>query len=302
MLCDKGVIVGRVVGGLGNQLFIWAATNYYASKFNKTPKFDIQDRNKFSLNEILSNHVHTIQLPRWRLFIVNCLIRVSRRNYNTRKLANKFFGIYIQKETGVAMELEPSSSSKYLSGYFQSEKYIKSIKSLTTQQNFNLLLDTRNGLLALEKFLADGGVAIHIRLGDYLKSENEYFGILAPSYYLKSLNLLGVNSGNRVWIFSDSPGLAKKIYSKALEAEFELFWPTEQFDLSTIEEFKLLTNARKFVIANSTFSWWAAFLASDNCQTIYPTKWFKFSNDPEELMPAEWISVESVWIQHKIDK
>jgi len=297
---DKKLITGRIVGGLGNQLFIWAATNYYAIKLSKTPVFDIHDEDKFMMEQILTGEIKTIHLSKFKRKIIEVIIRISRISVTLRKLANSIFGIYQQDKIGFSENWEPDRKSEYLVGYFQSSRYIQGVGRSKIEHEFDLSLSTEGVLKANQEFQKDGGVAIHIRLGDYLNAENHYFGILAPAYYMNALKSLGVCPGSTVWIFSDSPIMAKSIYSSALGVEFNLIWASESFVLTTIEEFKLLTNANKLAIANSTFSWWAALLAGEKCQTICPSKWFKASADPEALMPEKWATVESIWLQRKI--
>lgn len=300
MLRDKNVLVGRLVGGLGNQLFVWAAANFYASKLNKVPKFEIYERDKYQLEHLLTNNIRTTEFSIFKRFLIEKLIQISRRNLFARISANSLFGIYTQETTGFAGEREPDENSTYLAGYFQSVRYIQNLSCSSIQNEFNLSLNTENGLQAKIRFLNDGGIGIHIRLGDYLKKENHYFGVLAPSYYLNSLELLQVGEGSTVWVFTDSPDMAKSIYSNAIESKFKLVWASGAFELSTIEEFKLLTNARKIVIANSTFSWWAALLAGERAQIVFPSKWFQAAEDPEALMPEDWKAAESIWLQRKM--
>ena len=300
MFPRKNLITGRIVGGLGNQLFIWAATNYYANKLKKEPTFHVYEKEKFQLDKILIVNLKHTQLSIFKLRIVELTSRLIRIKLLSRKVANSVFGIYSQHEIGLASENEPDKNSTYLIGYFQSWKYSQNLGKSTIRRDFDLDLNSIGAIEAREKFHADGGVAVHIRLGDYLNSENHYFGILAPTYYVNSLMALGVCPGTTVWVFTDSLELAKSEYSKALESQFNLFWASETFELTTIEEFKLLASSRKIVIANSTFSWWAAFLAREDCKTVCPSKWFRFADDPKQLVPEQWEIVESIWRERKI--
>lgn len=300
MLRDKDFLVGRLVGGLGNQLFIWAATNYYATKLKKITGFEIYESDKYKLEQILARNIETIEISIFKRFLIEMIIKVSRRNLFARISANLLFGIYTQESTGFAGEREPDKNSTYLVGYFQSARYVQDLSRSAIQNEFNLSLHTDNALQAKDRFQNDGGIGIHIRLGDYLNEENQYFGILAPSYFMNSLESLQVGAGSTVWVFTDSPDMAKSIYSRALESKYTLLWASSAFGLSTIEEFKLLTNARKLVIANSTFSWWAALLAGERSQIICPSKWFEFAADPEAIMPNHWTAVESIWLQRKM--
>jgi hypothetical protein len=297
---DRNAISGRLIGGLGNQLFIWAATNYYANQFNKTPRFDFCGKQKLELSLILEDDIESNHISNFKRFMTELIIRVSRLNHFASRSVNLFFGIYSQAEVGFDENREPDKNSSYIFGYFQSARFVKNLSNPQLRDKFNLKLETDIAKQAKDKLHNDGGIAIHIRLGDYLNEQNQYFGILAPSYYVNSLNALGVLPGTTVWVFTDSSEIAKSIYSRTLEAQFKLLWASDRFELSAIEEFKLLTNVRKLVIANSTFSWWAAMIAGENCQTIFPSKWFKSANDPVGLKPEQWEIVESVWLERKI--
>ena len=289
-----------MVGGLGNQLFIWSATNYFADKFEKPPAFEIVDHRKFVLGEILRNDVTSVQKSRVCALLSNWIVKVSRLGGFFQPGCNAIFGIFVQNEIGYSEDEQPTRKTSYLVGYFQSHRYLKAETKESIRMELDLSLVSENSIQALNNFIQSGGIGIHIRLGDYLKPENEYFGILDPAYYMNSLKDLGVASGSTIWVFTDSPEIAREIYAKSLESVYKIIWPSQLYKATSIEEFKLLANSKKIVIANSTFSWWAAYLSDAGTNVRYPSNWFRYANNPKELAPTNWSPIDSVWLKHRI--
>jgi hypothetical protein len=130
---------------------------------------------------------------------------------------------------------------------------------------------------------------LHVRLTDYLSEVN--FGIPSESYYMDALNALR-NKGfrNPVWVFSDDIGAAK-LHLSNIEEEFDLHY----FDgsiLGDVENWFLMRRFSAYVIANSSYSWWAAFLRENQSTVVmYPQPWFRGGNEPKDLFPPDWIPI-----------
>jgi hypothetical protein len=133
-------------------------------------------------------------------------------------------------------------------------------------------------------------IVLHIRLGDYLKEKD--FGILGPNYYssaLKELESKGVMS--KIWIFSDDIVLAKSKYGHLFEEDTK--WISNELE-SSAETIELMRYGSAFVLANSTFSWWGAVLAyKSDPVVIAPKNWFQNKKEPKELIPQNWIRIDS---------
>jgi hypothetical protein len=135
----------------------------------------------------------------------------------------------------------------------------------------------------ISKIQSEQVTAIHVRRGDYL---NEQFGILDNDYYASALQTLNVQPGSRLWIFTDDVTLAREleIFKKFNNAYF-----VEDGGLTSVETMEVMRNAMNFVIANSSFSWWAAQLRYNRRgRVVAPWPWFKTPNSPMEIIHSDW--------------
>lgn len=134
-------------------------------------------------------------------------------------------------------------------------------------------------------------IMMHVRLTDYLL-ENE-FGTPSVGYYERALRYFR-EKGNQapVWVFSDDVEEAKRRLSGLGNLEKLFFF--KEGELNDIEEWNLMRYFRGYIIANSTYSWWAAFLRE--CQDVevcYPRPWFIGKSNPNKLFPTDWNAVFS---------
>ena len=128
-----------------------------------------------------------------------------------------------------------------------------------------------------------------MRRGDYLQKAH-YFGILSVGYYVKALDYLRRNTGKfKVYFFSDDIDWVKENIRIKEEHEFV----SGIISKSSIEYFYLMTNCRHHIIANSSFSLWAAWLNRKKEKTIIaPEKWFNSNQyHPGDVVPDNWIKI-----------
>lgn len=178
----------------------------------------------------------------------------------------------------------------FIVGYFQSYKWaatpgvLKSLQSLQISDESQELLEMRR-LSVIERPLI-----VHIRLGDY-KSED--FGVLPRTYYEKSIRRMW-ESGKyqKIWAFSDEPKLASAILT--FVPRENLRWIGQIGDSASMT-LEAMRYGHGYVIGNSTFSWWGAFLSfTPNARVIAPKPWFRDIPSPQELTPPHW-ELEVSW-------
>jgi hypothetical protein len=212
-----------------------------------------------------------------------------------RKLSNSF-GVYarlrhvqVQHEIGFDSRFVIRESTNEIRGYFQSYIYAEKYKSdfamkLSKVGHTSKLLEIRN--------LADARkpIALHVRCGDYLKLGRIY-GSLSHVYYDEALGYLQ-QYGNLsdIWIFSDDLFHARKILSGSKYLSDMNFEIANQFDGT--QTMYLMSHCDRHIIANSTFSWWGAFLASKSRAVVAPEPWFRNGATPNQLIPREWKSIQ----------
>lgn len=172
-----------------------------------------------------------------------------------------------------------------LHGYFQTEKYFKHIED-----------EIRNDFIFKDEIIdpcqdmmssVENPIALHIRRTDYLVNSGNHYN-LPLSYYEQSLKLFDAN--RNVIVFSDDPEWCEN-QELFLDDRFLISKNTDnRVDLC------LMTLCSDFIIANSSFSWWGAWLSSNkNKQIIAPSKWFGPNNshlDTKDLIPDNWKILE----------
>jgi hypothetical protein len=173
-----------------------------------------------------------------------------------------------------------------LIGYFQSYRYASNPKVYAALQG----LELPNKSLKLQERIAESKqvlpLLVHMRFGDYLSEKG--FGVVSPKYYRDAIKLaVSTNQVRQIWLFSDDLEIALSYIPDEYVSLVKSF-SGEEF--STSETFELMRYAGSYVIANSTFSWWAAFLSkTDSPLVICPSPWFRKSGEPNELIPPNWI-------------
>ena len=140
---------------------------------------------------------------------------------------------------------------------------------------------------------APNAVSIHLRRGDYLKSEKvlSIHGVLSFSYYQKALHLLELTSNDlELFIFSEDIEWAKTKF-KGYKAHF--------FDynrgVNSWKDMALMTYCKHHIIANSSFSWWGAWLSKNSGIIFAPAAWFNPSNvtfNIQDFIPNNWTILE----------
>ena len=131
---------------------------------------------------------------------------------------------------------------------------------------------------------------VHIRLGDY--TEEHRFGSLGIDYYATALfRIWDSEKFGKIWVFSDEIEKASKLIP--LEFHDKIRW-IQDIDGSTAQTFQLMRFGHGYIVANSTFSWWAAFLSyNDSAKVICPEPWFKLLQDPADLIPLHWTRISA---------
>lgn len=257
--------LGRM-GQLGNQMFQYAAIKGIAK--NRGFSFTIPQHTE-SIRDALGNtlrieifDVFNITPDSTGFLMANSLYSEEGFHFDEK--------VYNECPDGVC-----------LYGYFQSEKYFKNVES-EIRKEFIFKQDYYDACEELKPML-NNPIALHIRRGDFLINSGNHHN-LDLSYYKNALREF--DSDRQVIIFSDDAKWCK---------EQELF-SDDRFLVSetgnSFVDLCLMTLCSDYIIANSTFSWWGAWLSQNqNKIVIYPNKWFGTNNldkSTKDLFPEEW--------------
>jgi hypothetical protein len=176
-----------------------------------------------------------------------------------------------------------------LNGYFQAHQFpfdpiVRSRMSAIKLKEYSPTL-----LSWIEKAQDEQPIVVHLRLGDY---KNEHgIGVLTPGYYKSALRILEEKEKSRnIWIFTNEIELVERYISPPTNFSVRVIGEDGLTPADTLE---LMRYGSAYVIANSTFSWWAAFLSYQNrCTTIMPSPWFQKMPSPVGIKPQDWIEIE----------
>ncbi len=276
----------KLQGGLGNQLFQIYATIAHA--FETNSKFFFS--NAYDLKCSLTNR-HTY----WDTFLSNLQPFLL-----DPKLINQNNVITIKEKSFTYNPLSMNDQSKLriLIGYFQSYKYFDN-HFLTI--NRLLKIDEQKVRLTnkyLKLINEDKPISMHFRLGDYKKLP-EHYVLLNTDYYKTALNCLidsdQTNKINTVLYFCEDQDLEDvEGIIMELKAEFpgSIVFLRADPELEDWEQLILMSLCRHNIIANSTFSWWGAYLnTSREKKVVYPSVWFgpRIKHGLQDLFPLDWI-------------
>lgn len=284
------MIIIRIHGGFGNQLFQYAAAKALAEQHGTELKLHLTSfagdtlRN-FDLAKLNVPLVYASEAEIARLKAPNTFQRVKQRLLPTsRKTFYKepFF------------HFDPSffrlGKAVYLQGYFQSEKYFTSIQS-TIRSSFDTTHLVDSSILSMaEELKQENSVSIHIRRGDYQNTELlKFHGVLPASYYQAAIGRIKEKLPSaRFYVFSDKPAAAKEVLG-SLDATIVSGSVTKNH----FEDLYLMQQCRHNLLANSSFSWWAAWLNTNPEKiVIAPKKWFNNGpKDTQDLFPQTWQTI-----------
>lgn len=287
------MIITRLKGGLGNQLFQYAAGLMLAKKFNEELKLDVSGFEHPS--HMNSDTPRTYQLKAFAISggVASKEEAMNARNpYGILSRLWRFFNQRILKRN-VYFDYHPdffNTYHGYVEGYFQSEKNFKEIENLVRKE-FELKKEFESSLFLKEKegILGKNCISVHIRRGDYVKDSKtqNFHGNCSKEYYEKGMECIQSKVESPTFcFFSDDIEWTKKEFGEKEQYVF-----ISNPELEDYEEMMLMSLCKHHIIANSSFSWWGAWLNQNpNKIVITPQKWLQVEPDPQpNILPESWI-------------
>jgi hypothetical protein len=235
----------------------------------------------FELSELNITDLNVIESNRLVSFFSLILNQFSRR-------ARAYF--FVGEEQFHFSELPKLNPFfTYLTGYWQSYKYFELIRDDLAYIFKPLHLDNYSKEL-IEKLKKNNSLSLHIRRGDYVTNfrANIFHGLCDLDYYNKAVNYIRcIKQVDLICIFSDDIDWVKQnLFIEGVDIIY-----ISEFVIDHIQEFEIMKQCQHNIIANSSFSWWAAFLNSNPEKiVIAPKKWFNDQSiNTSDLCPQEWI-------------
>lgn len=181
-----------------------------------------------------------------------------------------------------------SSPSIYLNGYWQTEKYFKEIREVLLEEfSVKTPADARNQAL-LTEIKNKNSINLHIRLGNNTDPKNP-IGTLSMDYYDQAIKMMAEKVKDpHFFIFSDDSEWAKKHLKINHPCTFVGNKESQDY-----EDMRLMVNCKHHITANSTFSWWGAWLSTNPDKIIIsPDRYVQRSEQPNpDLFPESWITL-----------
>lgn len=282
------MIIVELNGRMGNQMFQYAlglsVSIFRNSKFSL---FVDKKKNKFELGCFVLN-----KNSKQSNFLINLTFKLNYFIYRIFKKYNySHVNSFFKEES---FEYNPFIFSKpflFYSGYFQSEKYFKNHSNII-RECFKF---KENAIVMPIDFLNNiknsNSISIHIRRGDYVtcKETNKIHGVLDLEYYYKAIEYISNRVNNpHFFIFSDEPNWVKE--------NFKIDFPFYLSENNSPEtDLYLITNCKHNIVANSSFSWWGAWLnINQNKIVCAPENWVQNQKfNLKDLVPKDWVKISN---------
>ena len=275
------MIIIRVKGGLGNQMFQYAIAKAFSLETKRPFKLDISIFESYKLHNYGLHHFN-IQS--------NFYLPESKWKRKLKKIFNK---VVFYNEDHHAFNFNPNliqtkSDILFLEGYYQSEKYfLKYEKEI--RADFEIVSPLKQKTIETVAYMQTvNSVSIHFRRGDYIG--NPVHETDNTTYYKDTIQLIESKIEHPVYfLFSDDIPWVKENFTSNFETHFVDF-----NDASTnFEDLKLMASCKHNIIANSSFSWWGAWLNKNpNKIVIAPKKWFNSEKvNTSDILPENWIKL-----------
>lgn len=296
------MVIVRLWGGLGNQMFQYAAARRLALVNDAPLKLDLgwfanipsgDTRRRYELH--VFNSVQEVALPGEVRALRGVDIRrwpkILKRVVNSSGL---FMKQTCQREKHYHFDPEVLQfrGDVYLDGFWQSEKYFADVAEIIRTE-----FAIGSAPEPLNKEIGDTiqsceAVSLHLRRGDYIadKKTAQYHGVSPLKYYQAAIAEIRARVANpHYFVFSDEPEWAKS----NLRVDEPMTYIEHNGPDKAYEDLRLMSLCRHHIIANSSFSWWGAWLSAYPARIIIaPQKWFNRDDiDTSDLVPEGWLQL-----------
>ena len=282
------MIIVKLEGGMGNQLFQYALGKYLALKTDAKLKLDTDSylnnkQRQYSLQYFSTEENFSTKKERKIL---------KRKEYIRRKLKMIGFSIspywYTERHPGYDNEIQQLKGSVYLEGFWQSEKYFKPIENIIRKEFVVNTVPAGINETLLQKIKTVNSVSVHVRRGDYISDPetNKLYGVCSVAYYERAMEYVSAKVKDPCFfVFSDD---MEWTMANVQSLKHSIEYMGHNQDLPH-EDLRLMYSCKHNILANSSFSWWGGWLNNHPGKiVIAPDRW---NNIPgtESIVPDSWI-------------
>lgn len=287
-------VVVRLIGGLGNQMFQYATARALSLKIGAEVVLDLS---WFGTDPDRGYALAPLSI---QAFMANPMVKPNQSNSFWARVVRRLglprhegdIPVFSEASFRYDPRFEILQAPIFLDGYFQSEKYFRQYREQLLKDLCPQTEASSSNARMLDKIRSKGAICLHIRRGDYVSNAaaNAYHGMCSLDYYRAGLDIVACNLENpHCFVFSDDPNWVRENFRPAIPMTLvDINGPDEAH-----EDLRLMAACSRFVIANSSLSWWGAWLSrADGKMVVAPARWFKTSqNDTRDLLPEDWLKV-----------
>lgn len=288
------MVIVRLIGGLGNQLFQYAVGRHLSRILGCDLKVDASAFEKYKLHAYALGHFNVRQ-------VLATDIEIKAFTHSPIECVRKtLWRLGIGRSAGAHVrETEPFvfapdvlriKHGVYLDGFWQSYKYFEDIAPIIRREYTIKSPPEPLNIQALSKITSVSSVSLHVRRGDYVSNSKTLstHGLLPLEYYDCALNVIASRvKSPHVFVFSDDIEWVKQNLGITIPHTYI----EHNLGVKGFEDLRLMSNCSHHIIANSSFSWWAAWLSANPHKTVVaPRKWLASKEViSDDLFPKEWI-------------
>jgi hypothetical protein len=286
------MIIVRLLGGLGNQLFQYAAARAVALRHGQELRFDVSGFDSLPERSYRLHHfpIEGRPLEAGELQALGLKGLHSPWGRLKRRLGVKpALPMIVEQHFHFDPSLERAPAHCYLSGYWQSPRYFAGIEP-RIRKELQVQAPLSDRTLELAQRIAESeSVAVHVRRGDYISNPAaaSWHGTCGSEYYAAAERLLLKSLPvARAFVFSDEPAWAAGNLRLSMPTTFVSHNPPDR----DYEDLHLMAQCKHHIIANSTFSWWGAWLGTHPAKfVVAPRVWFRGADHRvDDLIPSQW--------------
>jgi len=293
------MIISHIIGGLGNQMFQYAAGRALSLERGVSLCLDTQDfagyylHNGYELDRVfnikarLATDRDIKNVLGWRAYPL-----IRRQLLFKRQLA-KFRGarIFIDTQFNSWEEISDAPDTSYLKGYWQTEKYFDKIQDVI-RDDFSFKQSAVGRNAEFSKLISGSvAVSLHVRRGDIATNATSlaFHGLCSLGYYKRAIAYVTAQVANPIfYIFSDDIPWVRE----NLKLEHQHHYINHNKNNDSYNDLRLMSLCKHHIIANSSFSWWGAWLNSRPEKIVVaPKLWILGDFDTSDLIPPTWIKL-----------
>ena len=292
------MVITNLIGGLGNQMFQYAAGRALSLECGVPLRLDVSGFAAYDLHQgfelgtifngafDISDEADVRGILGWQYAhsIRRVVFRSSMALFRRK-------GFVVEPHFHYWHGIKEVPCDCYITGYWQSEKYFsKFSEQIREDFIFRLQLVKQNADLA-KQITQTNAVSLHVRRGDYVNNPitTATHGLCSLDYYRAAIQYVSERVKKpQFFVFSDDIDWVKH----NLKIEFPCIYVDHNQGAESYNDMRLMSLCQHHIVANSSFSWWGAWLNPSLCKIVVaPKQWFANQNDVCDLLPKGWVKL-----------